>query len=99
MISFNRPTKLNGAQLNNELLSAGIKLSKSKIQLPDQEYEPPVIDGNGILWLEINENDTMKAAEVVAAHIGKDPAPKTIEEKLASVGLSLTDLKSALGLE
>lgn len=98
MISFNKPEKLNGTQLNKELASAGVKLAKNKIELPNEEYEPPVIDGNGVLWLNISEADVTIAEKVVAAHIGKDPEPKTIEDKLALVGLNLNDLKAALGL-
>ena len=97
MISFDKPKKLNGTQLNKELASAGVKLAKNKIELPNEEYEPPVIDGNGVLWLNVSEADATIAAQVVAAHIGKDPEPKTIEDKLASVGLSLDELKAALG--
>jgi hypothetical protein len=37
------------------------------------------------------------AAAVVAAHVGIDTEP-TIDDKLASVGLSLNDLKAALGI-
>ena len=98
MISFNRPEKLNGFQLNEELIAAGVKLKKAANPLPNQVYEAPSIDGNGVLWLNINEDDAEKAAKVVAAHIGKDPEPKTLEQKLASVGLSVDDLKSALGI-
>ena len=98
MISFAKPNKLNGLQLNDELVAAGIKLNKAVNPLPNQVYESPSIDGNGVLWLNINEDDAGKAAEVVAAHIGKEPEPKTLEQKLASVGLSVDDLKSALGI-
>lgn len=98
MISFDKPEKLNGFQLNEELIAAGIKLKKAANPFPNQVYEAPSIDGNGVLWLDIEEGDADKATEVVAAHIAKDPEPKTLEEKLASVGLNLNDLKSALGL-
>ena len=98
MISFDKPEKLNGFQLNEELISAGIKLKKAANPLPNQVYEAPSIDGNGVLWLDIEQGDADKATEVVAAHIATDPEPKTLEEKLASVGLSLPDLKAALGL-
>ena len=53
-------------------------------------------DGN----LIINGCQSQAEADaLIAAH--NPPAPKepTVEEKLAFVGLSLTDLKSALGLE
>ena len=98
MISFNKPEKLNGFQLNEELFAAGIKLKKAANPLPNQVYEAPSIDGNGVLWLDIEQSDADKATEVVAAHIAKDLEPKTLQEKLASVGLSLDDLKLALGL-
>ena len=98
MISFNKPEKLDGFQLNAELIAAGIKLKKVANPLPNHPYQAPSIDGNGVLWLDIEQSDADKATEVVAAHIAKDPEPKTLEEKLASVGLNLDDLKSALGL-
>jgi len=34
----------------------------------------------------------------VDAHVAKEDTPPSISEKLASVGLSLDDLKAALGL-
>jgi hypothetical protein len=98
MISFNKPEKLDGFQLNAELIDAGIKLRKAANPLPNQVYEAPSLDGNGVLWLNIEQSDADKATEVVAAHIAKDPEPKTLEQKLASVGLNLDDLKAALGL-
>ena len=88
MIKFDKPTNLNGKELTNELLGIGIKLNN-----------PPVIDGNGDFWLDVKPADQAKVAAVVAAHNGTTVAPEpTIEDKLASVGLNLTDLKSALGL-
>lgn len=98
MISFTKPEKLNGLQLNGELIAAGIKLNKSDGSLPNQIWEAPSIDGNGLLWLNINDKDADKASKVIAAHVGKDPEPKTLEEKLAIVGLNLDDLKTALGI-
>jgi len=98
MISFNKPEKLNGFQLNEELVAAGIKLKKAANPLPNQVYEAPSIDGNGVLWLDIEQSDADKATEVLTNHIAKDPESKTLEEKLASVGLNINDLKEALGL-
>lgn len=98
MISFTKPEKLNGLQLNEELIAAGVKLKKAVNPLPNQVWESPSIDGNNVLWLDIEQGDADKATKVVVAHIGKDPEPKTLEEKLASVGLNLDDLKAALGL-
>jgi len=88
MIKFNKPENLNGAELLDELKSAGIKVD-----------DIPMIDGNGDFWLEVKPTDESAAASVVAAHNGTTVAPEpTIVEKLASVGLSIDDLKVALGL-
>ncbi len=89
MIKFNKPESLNGTELLDELASAGIKC----IRLP-------YIDGAGDFWLDVESADEAKAAAVVAAHNGTTIAPEpTIEDKLASVGLNLTDLKTALGIQ
>lgn len=91
MIKFNKPENLNGAELLDELAAVGIVL--------DKKEQAPLIDGNGNFWLDIEPADEAKAAEVVAAHNGTTVAPEpTIEDKLASVGLNLTDLKTALGI-
>jgi hypothetical protein len=88
MIKFTKPVNLNGAELLNELTQAGIDV----IGLP-------VVDGNNDFWLDIAEADKAKATPIVAAHNGTIIPPEpTIEDKLASVGLSVTDLKAALGL-
>jgi hypothetical protein len=88
MIQFTKPENLNGAELLAELNAAGVSIT-----------ELPMIDGNGNLWLEIDETDKVKAESLVAAHNGTIIAPEpTIENKLASVGLSVADLKTALGL-
>ena len=91
MVKFNKPANLNGAELLSELAAVDIVL--------DLTSQAPTIDGNGDLWLDISAADKAKAAEIVAAHNGTTVAPEpTIEDKLASVGLNLTDLKLALGL-
>jgi hypothetical protein len=91
MISFDTPTNLNGAELLNELAIVGIVLDKVK--------QPPQLRADGRLYLDISETDKAKAETVVAAHNGTTVAPEpTIEQKLASVGLNLPDLKVALGL-
>lgn len=88
MIECDKPINLNGDELTAELASAGIELKKA-----------PYIDGNGKLWLDVDISHKAKVASVVAAHNGTIVAPQpTIEQKLASVGLNLNDLKSALGL-
>jgi hypothetical protein len=91
MIKFNKPTNLNGSQLIDELAAVGIVLDKIS--------EAPFIDGDGNFYLQIKPEDEAKAAAVVAAHEGTTVAPEpTIEDKLASVGLNLEDLKTALGI-
>ena len=88
MIQFTKPKNLNGAELLNELNSAGIAIDK-----------PPFIDGNQNLWLDIADTEKTKASEIVNIHNGTMIIPETsIEDKLASVGLSVADLKTALGL-
>jgi hypothetical protein len=91
MISFTKPINLNGSELRNELNAGGVAIS----------YDPDVmaVDGNGNLLLEIDQKDVSKATSIVAAHNGTIVAPEpTIAQKLESVGLSLDDLKVALGL-
>lgn len=91
MIQFDKPKNLNGSELLAELAAVGIIL--------DDKTQPPFIDGNGDFWLDIKPADKGKAEAVVAAHNGTTVAPEpTIEQKLASVGLNLVDLKAALGL-
>jgi len=88
MIQFTKPVNLNGAELIAELNAAGIVIT-----------EIPFIDGNGNFWLDISESDKNKASSVVAAHNGTIIAPEpTLDVKLASVGLSVNELKAALGL-
>ena len=88
MIQFTKPTNLNGAELLTELNAAGVAITQW-----------PMLDDSGALWLDIAEADEAKAKPIVAAHNGTIIAPEpTIADKLASVGLSVTDLKAALGL-
>jgi hypothetical protein len=88
MIQFTKPANLNGTELLAELNAGGVSITQS-----------PMLDGNGDLWLEIAESDKAKATPIVAGHNGTIVAPEqTIEDKLASVGLSVSNLKVALGL-
>lgn len=88
MIKFNKPTNLNGTELVNELESAGITVN-----------DLPFVDGNDDLWLDISDEDKAQAEQIVAAHNGTVIPPEpTVADKLASVGLSIDDLKDALGL-
>jgi hypothetical protein len=89
MIQFQKPVNLNGDELLDELAAVGIVLDKNK--------QCPTIDADGIMWLDINESDKTKAEAVVAAHNGNTISPEsTIADKLASVGLSLDELKAAI---
>ena len=88
MIQFTKPTNLNGTELLSELNAGGVSIT-----------EPPLIDGEGNFWLDVAEADKVKATPIVAAHNGTMIPPEpTVADKLASVGLSVTDLKEALGL-
>lgn len=82
-MEFTKPNSLNGAQLKAELKAQGINVE--------------VIDdlGNGKIEFAIGVSEKTKAESIVAAHVGVDTVP-TIAEKLASVGLSIADLKAAL---
>ncbi len=89
MISFEKPVNLDGAQLCDELEAAGITVNRNT---------SPMLDGNNVFWLDIDAKDTQKAQDVLNAHVPKPRPEPTIAEKLASVGLSIDDLKTALGL-
>lgn len=91
MIKFTSPNQLNGKQLRDELNAANVKIS----------YDPGAVtmDEVGDLWLDIAANDENKAKPIVDAHNGVlVEIEPTVEQKLASVGLNLNDLKAALGL-
>jgi len=62
MISFNKPTNLNGAELRQELNNAGVAISN--------DFSAVVLDGEKVLWLDIAEGDAKVAEAVVAAHNG-----------------------------
>ncbi len=86
MIKFTKPTNLNGTELLTELNAAGIAIT-----------EAPFVDGNGDLFLNIAESNAKKAEAVITNHDGTIVAPEpTIADKLASVGLSIDELKAAL---
>ena len=91
MIKFDKPKNLNGAELRKELLNAGVKIGDNGTEV--------VIDEYGDFWLDISKANVSKAEPIVAAHNGTVIASEpTVIQKLASVGLSIDDLKDALGL-
>jgi hypothetical protein len=84
MTNYPKPENLNGTELMAELSAVGIVVNR--------------VRDNGDNTITI-ETDDDEAAAIVAAHNGTIVAPEpTIEQKLASVGLNLVDLKAALGL-
>jgi len=85
MKTFPKPQNLNGTELMAELAAVGLIVDK-------------VFDfSDGTIGFK-TDNES-EAAAVVKAHNGTTVAPEpTVEQKLASVGLNLKDLKTALGL-
>ena len=90
MITFTKPQNLNGTELRDELNAAGVSISYSQFSVN--------IDDD-VLLLDIEQSDEIKAAGIVAVHNGTIVAPEpTVADKLAAAGLSVDDLKMALGL-
>lgn len=86
MIQFTKPENLNGLELLNELKAAGVNASNPTVE-------------EDIFQIDLDEKDIVKAKKIIEAHNGTTIAPEpTIEEKLTWVGLSINDLKSALGI-
>lgn len=91
MVKFEKPVNLNGTELREELRAAGVAIT--------DKFESVMVDGAGVLLLDIKESDAIKAAKVVGDHDGTTKVPElSVDEKLASVGLNVDDLKAALGL-
>lgn len=89
MIKFSKPANLNGFELINELQAAKIKIS-----------EPPMIDGNGDFWLNINAKDESKAQDVVASHDGTTISPDLSARRqdiLDRLGITADEAKLLLG--
>jgi hypothetical protein len=85
MFIYKKPKNLNGAELIAELKNAGLEVKDI------YDYA----DGT----IGFHTNDEATAAAVVKAHNGNTIPPEpTVADKLANVGLSIDDLKSALGL-
>ena len=83
MKTFPRPQNVNGTELIAELAAVGIVVDKIFT----------LADGS----IAFETDDEAKAAPVVAAHNGTTVVPEpTIADKLASVGLSLDELKAAI---
>ena len=85
MATFTKPANLNGAELKQELAAVNIIVDSVQDNL----------DGT----ITFQTDKETKAAEIVSQHDGTTIAPEpTINQKLSSVGLSIDDLKLALGL-
>ena len=82
MQQFTKPAKLNGNQLIKELNDAGI--SASTCLLDEDAF-----------FVDVPANKKTQAETIVNSHIGVDTQP-TLADKLASVGLSIDELKAAL---
>ena len=76
--------KINLAQLDKELNAGGLNMET----INDEHTISP-----------IDEKITKEQLEAaIAAHVAIDDPQPTVAEKLASVGLSIDDLKAALGV-
>jgi hypothetical protein len=62
MISFTKPTNLNGFELRQELNAAGILISDEPTSVKTT--------ADNLIWLDIAEADAATAQAVVAAHNG-----------------------------
>ena len=75
-----------------------VKFTKAILQLvPDAEFVLTGTDIDSIIWLDSRTKPSKSAIEETANNLLPDLEP-TIQEKLASVGLSIDELKVALGL-
>jgi len=84
---FTKPINLNGAELRSELATVNIIVDRI------------TVEANGQLNIDIAAKDKDIAEAIIAAHNGTIIPPEpTVDQKLASVGLNLGDLKAALGL-
>jgi hypothetical protein len=88
MIKFDLPKDLNCTQLIGEIEAKGIAVDKSVI---------PLIDGNEDFWLPVEESDREAVTAVIKKHKPVVVIP-TVADKLAAAGISLDELKVALGL-
>lgn len=67
-MKFNKPVNLNGDKLIGELIAAGVKLKKNDAF--ESGYEPPYLENDGFLYIEIDAIDAEKAESVVSEHNG-----------------------------
>ena len=77
-------------------MTTHLQIVKALKDLGAKEYTLSGDDIENIVWLT-DEQYTKAQIEAAIANPLPEPEP-TVEEKLASVGLSIDDLKSVLGL-
>lgn len=82
-IPFNK--NINGDLLVKEFADAGF------------ETEVVIYPGNLLELNGLNESDITKANKVLNDHIAPEPTEPTIADKLASIGISIEELKAILG--
>lgn len=86
MLSFNKPIKLNGATLLQELKTVGLKIES----LTD--------NAEGLIYLDLNNADKVKAQKVIDDHVGEDTinlktaAKESALAKLAALGLTAEEI-------
>jgi hypothetical protein len=86
MINIKFDKAINGELLVTEFAKAGFTTEVT-------------IMPNGLLELNgVTEKDVEAAKQILEAHKAPKTTEPSIEQKLASVGLSVDDLKAALGL-
>jgi hypothetical protein len=83
MIKFDKPAKLNGSELLDELNAGNVAITT-----------PPLIDGNGDFFLDIAEKDKAKATAIVAAHEGTTELP----DNSAAIAAQKAALLAKLGI-
>lgn len=89
MIQFNKPETLNGEQLLTELNAVKIKIDGF-----------PFIDGNGSLWLDIQDKDKTKTQEVIDNHIAIDSNQAKAAQRQAllnKLGITAEEAQLLLG--
>jgi len=89
MIKFDKPQTLNGEQLLSELNNAKIKIT-----------DFPFIDGNGDLWLNVQEKDASKTQTILNSHIAIDSNIAKAAEKQAlldKLGITADEAQLLLG--